>query len=383
MDKGPSLVRIGFDWRSYQYSLENPGTSPLPTHSRTTKLPFAPPAQNTNTSLTGDPFASLLLGLPDMETLTTSSHFSRWAQNYYAMYAQDDFKARSNLTLNLGLRWDIETPRHEAIGAQSVLSLTTPNSLSPGQPGAMVYGKGATGASTYFKNFGPRIGFAYSPGFVKNTVIRGAYSIYYAPLTYSDFGGSLASGTTASPNFQTAITLRQYSPWMRAFHPTLLPATRKTRLCRYFTQNGSTMLRRTRAAGMVQNWDMEIQHQLATDLIFSVGYIGQHATRLRSNLAQVNTPNPMYNSLGHSWASGRRFRRKGRSGNSSRLGVTVPSWFVPGWGERKRRPATIGQLLRPFPQYWKYHDQLLPGEPGPVHLQRTADKAGAPFPQRV
>ena len=55
-------------------------------------------------------------------------------------FVQDDFKARKDLTLNLGLRWDIETPRHEAIGAQSVLSLTAANPLTPGQSGALVYG---------------------------------------------------------------------------------------------------------------------------------------------------------------------------------------------------------------------------------------------------
>ena len=65
-----------------------------------------------------------------------------------------------------------------------------------------MYGSGATGASTYFKNFGPRIGFDYSPDFARNTVVRGGYSIYYAPLTYSDFGGNLSSGTTSNPDFQ-------------------------------------------------------------------------------------------------------------------------------------------------------------------------------------
>ncbi len=342
--KGQHSFRIGFDWRSYQYSLENTGIqSPAFTFSNN-ETSFAPPSQNPNASLTGDPFASFLLGLPDIENLTTTSHFSRWAQNYYAMYVQDDFKARSNLTLNLGLRWDIETPRHEAVGAQSVLSLTAANALSPGQPGALVYGKSATGASTYFKNFGPRIGFAYSPGFVKNTVVRGAYSIYYAPLTYSDFGGSLASGTTASPNFQSGdhfTPLQSIDVGFPSFAP---PSNAQDPTLQTFTQNGPTFVAKDYGKpGMVQNWDIEIQHQLATDLIFSVGYIGQHATRLRSNLAQINTPNPAFNSLGTALG----FAVDGSDGNNgpailSSLGVTVPSWFVPG-GENPKAAAR-----RPF-----------------------------------
>src|SRR5258708_19719869 len=48
---------------------------------------------------------------------------------------------------------------------------------------------------------------------------------------------------------------------------------------------------------MVQNWSFEIQHQFATDLIFSIGYIGNHATRLHANLLQFNSVNPKYKPL--------------------------------------------------------------------------------------
>src|SRR5207244_9799279 len=109
-----------------------------------------------------------------------------------------------NLPLNLGLRLNIDTPRHEATVAQSVFSPTAANPLSPGQPGALIYGKNATGAKNYYKDFGPRIGFAWSPEFVRNTVLRGGYSIYYSQLTYSDFGMNLATGTTANPSFQSS-----------------------------------------------------------------------------------------------------------------------------------------------------------------------------------
>jgi len=353
--KGQHSFRFGFDWRSYQYSLENTGIeSPAYTFSNN-ETSFTPPTQNPNTSLTGDPFASFLLGLPDIETLTVTSHFSRWAQNYYAVYVQDDFKARRDLTLNLGLRWDIETPRHEAIGAQSVLSLTASNALSPGQPGALVYGKSATGASTYFKNFGPRIGFAYAPERFKNTVIRGAYSIYYAPLTYSDFGGSLASGTTASPNFQSGDHFTPVQGLDAGFPAYTPPSNAQDPTLQTFSQNGPTYVAKDYGrTGMVANWDVEIQHQLATDLIFSMGYIGQHATRLRSNLAQINTPNPVYNNLGAAFG----YAVDGSDGHNgpailSTLGVTVPSWFVSGWGEpQSGGQATVYQVLRPFPQYW-------------------------------
>jgi hypothetical protein len=349
--RGRHSVQFGFDWRSYQYSVATPGTtSPNYTFSYS-ETSFTPPSQNTNNNLTGDPFASFLVGQPDQEQLQVTSHYSRWAQNYYASYVQDDFKARSNLTLNLGLRWDIETPRHEAIGAQSVLSLTATNPDTPGQLGALIYGKGATGASTYFKDFGPRIGFAYAPERFKDTVIRGAYSIYYAPLTYSDFGDNLSSGTTASPNFQNADHFTPVSSLDAGFPAYTPPSNANDPTLNTFTQNGLYYVAPSYGRpGMVQNWDLEIQHQITTDLIFSIGYIGQHATRLRSNLAQVNTPNPKYNYLGGAL----QYLVDGSDGNNgpailSSLGVTVPSWFVPGWAPSGN--DKIGQLLRPLPQY--------------------------------
>src|SRR5262249_54850876 len=152
-------------------------------------------------------------------SLQVASVFPRWASNYYAGYVQDDYKVRKNLTLNLGLRYDVDTPRHEAHDAESVLSLTTPNPGAGGTLGALIYGSDAQGAKTYHKDIGPRIGFAYAPDrlfgldALKQTVIRGGYSIYYAALTYSDFGNSLTSGATATPDFKsTDFFTAQQSP---------------------------------------------------------------------------------------------------------------------------------------------------------------------------
>jgi hypothetical protein len=351
--KGRHALQFGFDWRSYQYSLENTGVESPNYIFNSRQTAFTPVTQDPNAGSSGDPIASFLLGLPDQENLTVTSHFSRWAQNYYAGYVQDDFKARRNLTLNLGLRWDIETPRHEAIGAQSVLSLTAANSLTPGQLGALVYGKSATGATTYFKSLGPRIGFAWSPYADLKTVFRGGYSIYYAPLTYSDFGTNLASGTTANPNFQNPDNFTPVSSLDAGFPAYTPPSNAKDPTLNTFTNNTITHVASSYGrSGMVQNWQLEMQHEFATDLIFAVGYVGQHATRLRSNLAQINTPNPKYNSLGAELG----YQVDGSDGKNgpailSQLGISVPSWFVPGWGSGSGGLATIGQLLRPFPQY--------------------------------
>jgi hypothetical protein len=355
--RGRHSLRFGFDWRSYQYSRGDKNTSPIYSFSNA-QTAFAPPNFVNLANNTGDPFASFLIGQLDSEQVRLTSHNPRWGQNYYAAFVQDDFKFRKNLTLNLGLRWDVDTPRHEATGAQSVFSPTATNPLSPGQPGALIFGKNATGAKTYYKDFGPRIGFAWSPEFVRNTVVRGGYSIYYAQLTYSDFGSNLTTGTSANPIFQSSDN---FSPVSQGTLDSGFPAfpppsnTQDPTLTTLQAFNGPVYVAPSYGRpGMVQNWDLEIQHQLGPDLIFTLGYVGQHGTRLLSNVAQINSPNPKYNYLGHALD----FDVDGSDGKGgpaivSQLGLTVPSWFVAGWGEfQNNGHATIGQLLRPFPQYW-------------------------------
>jgi hypothetical protein len=352
--KGRHSLRFGFEWRTYQYSVESQnGNSPQYIFANN-QTSFAPPAQTPTASLTGDPFASFLLGLPNQEQVTVFAHYPRWAQNYYATYVQDDFKFRRNLTLNLGLRWDVDTPRHEALGNQSVLSLTAANPLTPGQPGALIFGKNAVGANTYYKDFGPRVGFAYSPDFVRNTVLRGGYSIYYAQLVYPDFGGNLTTGFSSNPNFSSPDNFTPEQSLDAGFPAYVPPGTQLSPGLLTFTQTQPNYVAPDYGKpGMVQNWDLEIQHQIAQDLIFSIGYVGQHATRLRSNLAQPNMINPRFLGLGNALTfAADGSDGKGGQGILASLGVTVPSWFVPGWGEPQNGgSATVGQVLRPFPQF--------------------------------
>jgi Carboxypeptidase regulatory-like domain len=350
--KGRHSFRFGFEWRYSQFSrIANSNTSPIYDFENF-QTAFAK-----SDSQTGDPFASFLLGLPNEEKLTVSSHNPRWIQNYYAGYVQDDFKFRKNLTLNLGLRYEVETPRHEAEGAQSVLDLAASNNgstdvpISPAVPGALIYGSNARGAKTYYKGLGPRIGFAYAPeklfGFFPQTVFRGGYGIYYSALSYSDFGDSLTSGTSVTPDFvsQDSFTPVQsldagfpsFPPPSNANDPALLNGG--------FAGTPNYVAAEYGRPSMVQNWSLEVQHQLATDLILSVGYVGTRATRLRSNLVQINTLEPQFYPLGTKLFD--PISSDDGQATLASLGITEPSWFRPLYGEDE----PIGQLLRPFPQY--------------------------------
>jgi outer membrane receptor protein involved in Fe transport len=103
--KARHTFRFGFEWRHSQFSRFN-GTNTSPGYEFSnfqTAFKAADPQ-------TGDAFASFLLGQPQNEKAHFASLAPRWNQNYYAAFIQDDFKFRKNLTLNLGLRYDVDTP---------------------------------------------------------------------------------------------------------------------------------------------------------------------------------------------------------------------------------------------------------------------------------
>jgi len=356
--KGRHALRFGFEWQHSQFSrYNNLNTSPSYTFSYF-QTAYAPGDPNT-----GDAFASFLLGLPQQESASFSLHAPRWIQNYYVGFVQDDFKFRKDLTLNLGLRYDVDTPRHEASGIQSVLDLTLPNPGAGGTLGALVYGPNASGAKTYYKDVGPRIGFAYAPeslfGKIRNTVIRGGYGIYYSALFYTDFGDSMHDGTTINPTFSSVNSFAPVSVLGKGSLDTGFPAFAPPS----FNKDPSLLNGNFQGTpqfagpangrpGMVQNWSFEVQHQLAPDLIFSIGYIGNHATHLNSNLQQLNAIDPKYLPLGNKLNDPIN-SAQGQADLAS-VGITEPSWFRPLYCAGVPAASCtepIGQLLVPFPQY--------------------------------
>ncbi|PYT85877.1 MAG: hypothetical protein DMG41_21885 [Acidobacteria bacterium] len=366
--KGRQTIRFGLDWRSFQFSHidqahESPGLS------FDIGQTAAEPGQG---ALTGDPFASFLIGALSGVSLAVRSRQPRFISNYYAAFIQDDFKVRRDLMVNFGIRYEVETPRHEASYAQSVISLNVPNpgaTTASGTPllGALIFGgngpglsgTSATGARTYLKDFGPRVGFSYAPetlfGRFRNTVVRGGYAIYYAPLSYGDFGVSLTDGFTASPSWGST------DGYSHAFDPkTGNPVLLSTGVPAYppppnldpAQQNGgfgggfggpTYVAQSYGRPGMVQNWSFEVEHQLMPDLILSVGYVGSHGTRLRSALAQINDLNPKYFGLGSCLTL-----TLNNTAGSPCASVTPPfTQFDNLYGSG----AIAAQALRPFPQY--------------------------------
>jgi hypothetical protein len=147
----------------------------------------------------GNPLADFLLGIPDQYSQGSGSLIDALAYEDY-FYAQDSWKATSDLTLNFGAAYDIETPnktrQYNGLGVScfSISSATTsvfqgadapPGLAFPGDPGCNSYG----GATIKYDHVGPRFGFAWSPSSgsamllgrpgMHDLSIRGGFGVYY------------------------------------------------------------------------------------------------------------------------------------------------------------------------------------------------------------
>jgi hypothetical protein len=148
---------------------------------------------NINGTETGDPYADLLLGTPSNFTQSSGQPFYLRTR-YLGLYAQDSWRVRSDLTINAGLRWDVIMPWWEKYDQLQTWVDGKQSTLFPGAPpGLLVAGDPGipkTISPTSYKNFAPRIGFAYSPKFDKGlwskvfgnggqSSIRASYGLFY------------------------------------------------------------------------------------------------------------------------------------------------------------------------------------------------------------
>ena len=335
--KGSHSFTFGTDDRYQQYT-------PLAGNSPLINFCTAQTAADPNQPATGNALASEMLGLACNGNQNIYAHQSRWISWYYSGYAQDDWKVGRNLTLNLGVNYSVDVPRHEADNDTSNFS---PTAIDPevGVPGALVFGTDCGGcntkwADTYYKDIAPRIGFAYSPSWLNNkTVLRGGAGILYGPLQYDDFGGSMNAGYKSNPvfpskngfdpSFQIDNGFPAFSPPPHldpgAYNGTYLP--------------GSYIEKTAGRPAAIYDFDLQVQQQLANDLIMSIGFVGSEGQNLQANNQNINNMPLKDIALGDELNAP-------LLNNTDGVAVPFPTYFNV-WGNG----VTIQQALRPFPQY--------------------------------
>lgn len=245
---------------------------------------------NFNGQYTGSGSADFLLGLPNSLGIGQGVGNRHVNNSLYSLFVQDNWHARRNLTLNLGLRWELNTPRVAEDGNAVNYSLfggqlITPTINNNGLGGALYHQYNG------IANFQPRIGLAWQPDFVKNTVIRAAYGIsnftesngvnnlltqnppFETAHNVTFPAGSAAPGSTLDQGFTgfpTGCTL--------AFAQALSPTCFKGVNIHAFDVN----LRPT----VHYAWNLSIEHQFGPATTLQIGYVGQ-ANQHLSNIIML------------------------------------------------------------------------------------------------
>jgi hypothetical protein len=300
----------------------------------------------------GNALASMLLGLGNGYATIIPPLFD--SSQYLGFFIQDDLKATSKLTFNLGLRWEIQTGR-EARGNQlSWFNFGIENPVSNqvtglGELKGGLQFLGENGMDRQWDNqwhqLAPRVGFAYSIN--RKTVVRGGYGVFFSPFRGAaggDYDGYTGfQSTTPWVSSLNGLTPTNYLS--NAFPQGLQPPTGSslgllTNLGGDFGEGvggSDVVVNRAMGSGYQQQWSFNIQRELPGRIALEIGYVGSKGTDLAYDNINLNQLSPQNLKLG------------------SALLNLVPNPFygvVTTVGSPLLEPqVTEAQLLRPHPQF--------------------------------
>jgi hypothetical protein len=283
------------------------------------------------TGTTGDGLASMLVDWPASWNASGFATIHAWTW-WHAPYIQDDWRVNRNLTVNLGLRYELDTPVQEGMGSNCDLQAPynwnhcknrlqefDPLPINPvsGTPGVFTFPQKAWNIDT--TNFAPRLGFAYNLH-GGTTVVRGGFgTFYYYP--YEGWGARNFAGSR--PDLAVVIQANSPNNGITApFHMTSLPTfppfdPSQINPGLYATppgvpgRVGTTYMDPHYNKPYAIQWNFNIQHQLRNGLFFEVGYIGNNGRHLfggvplnqvpiseaSASVTQLSRPFPQYTGI--------------------------------------------------------------------------------------
>ena len=256
---------------------------------------------------TGNDFADYLLGAPDLFN-QTSHQLLDSRTKYFGLYGQDTYKARPDLTINYGLRWDVSQPFYDTQdriqtfvpGVQSKIYPDSPRGfVFPGDPGVP-----RTLAPTQYNRFAPRLGIAYSPGATEGlagkifggpgkTSIRVGGGIYYTAIEdqslFVEVGDAPFGLFYVSP---VPVYLEEPyknrttppSPVGNRFPFTIPPAGATGIWPIYLPVSGSPTFRLNNKLPYAEHFNLTIQREIAKTAVFSIGFVASRGRHLFSQI---------------------------------------------------------------------------------------------------
>lgn len=287
-------LRLGLDVRRVHADSIG-GNNPLGTFSFT-GYATADTADKTNAGEpghSGDSFADFLLGLPQTTSIQADLYKTYLRQTVYDWYVNDDWRARSNLTVNFGVRYEYFGPYSEKnnrlVNLDHNADFTAFDPVTPGASGSYE-GKFPTSLVNPDRlMYAPRFGFAYRPknsGLTKDTVLRGGYGINYNTGQYAVFAKKLSG--------QAPFAVTQTNTLSTGCTTTTPTTTANMTLANGFgcsaaqeTIENNWAVDKNYRLGMVQVYNLNIQRTLPLNVVLNIGYNGSKG----SNLDVVGSPN--------------------------------------------------------------------------------------------
>ena len=309
------------------------------------QMTAGPDPSNLAGEATGDALASFMVGAgnPGSGAGGSTGFTASPAPTYFlhGIYVQDDWKMRRNLTLNLGVRYDLQTPttaRHDQQAYFDLYALN-PISVTTGIPsyGKLVYNtpgdRGLWNVNVH--DLAPRVGFAYNV--MPKLVVRGGYGIYYARNFYGGNGpdpGYSTSGVWTS----SADGVHVLSPLSQAFQTGLVPVTGNALGGLTSVGQSPSVVQRNRPDPLNQQFSFGFQYAFSPNDVLDVNYVGsrgRHVTLGGFNYGQLD---PKYLSMGNTLNN--VLPTNPYATALSALGLTAPSC-----------PYNVAQSLSPYPEY--------------------------------
>jgi len=330
---GAHSLKFGFDGRQYRLSVQNLGAA---SGSYTIADNFVESKSGGNAQAFGGDLASFMFGLPTSGSYDLNAR-SDYHQYYTGSFIQDDWRVNQHLTVNLGLRFDIDTPFREKSGhtvngfdptatntaTAPALAAFTPQTVSSGTQTATISSINANGGLTfpssnngavYQTNKGflsPRVGFSYSQN--NKLVYRGGIGFFVQPETLA----SLASTGTYSSNALTnSEGFSATTSYLSTTNNYLTSAnTLSTAFSTGFAQPTGSSLGASTFLGQAipflapkqhdaysERWNFGVQYSLTNSTLLEALYVGNHSLHLpiaQQNLNAIEkqylTTNPYYN----------------------------------------------------------------------------------------
>jgi len=233
-------------------------------------------------------------------------------QHIPALFIQDDFQVTPNLTLNLGIRWEVATANKEVYGKQSQINVYT-DSISVAQ---------SPNYSIPSNNLAPRFGFAWDPFGDGKTAIRSGFGMFHQMLLADFYFGARSQ----APFVDLLGVDRDVGAGVVGFFPDPTVAPDSGQASRIETVNSEVV------SPYYMQWNLQVQRELLPDLSLMMGYVGSRGV----NLTRYVNPNSAIADL----VNGRRFWPEGRDAN----GVACDDTSVAGCDRTQRRNTAFTRI---------------------------------------